>query len=189
MGPKITVDSATMMNKALELIEAHHLFGFGFDDIGVVVHPQSVVHALAELVDGSVVMQAAFPDMRIPIAAALTHPDRIAPAPATLDLTEVGSLTFEPLDSSRFPAVELGYEVGRRGETFPTVFNAANEVAVEAFLNERIAFTDIVEVVRAGVEQHSSSPVTDVDVVLEADADARAVAGERVDSIGKVGTA
>ena len=186
MGPKITVDSATMMNKALELIEAHHLFDFDYDDIDVVVHPQSIVHAMAELVDGSLVMQAAWPDMRIPIAAALSHPERVGPPPATLDLTDVATLTFEPLDRTRFPAVDLGYEVGRRGGTFPAVFNAVNEVAVEAFLDGVIGFTDIVELVGAGVAKHTFTPASDLDTLLEADREARAVAHEHLAAAGKV---
>ena len=180
MGPKITVDSATMMNKALELIEAHHLFDLAYDEVDVVVHPQSVVHAMAEFVDGSVVMQAAWPDMRIPIAAALTHPDRIGPPAATVDLTEVGSLTFEPLDSNRFPAVSLGYEVGRMGGTYAAAFNAANEVAVEAFLDERIAFTDVVGVVSDVVEGHQRREADSLDAVLEADGEGRAAARELI---------
>ena len=180
MGPKITVDSATMMNKALELMEAHHLFDLAYDDIDVVVHPQSVVHAMAEFVDGSLVMQAAWPDMRIPIASALTYPDRVGPAAATVDLTEVGSLTFEPLDPSRFPAVRLGYEVGRRGGTAPAVFNAANEVAVEAFLAERIAFTDIVAVVSDALERHDTREADSLEAVLDADSEARAAAHQRI---------
>ena len=186
MGPKITVDSATMMNKALELIEAHHLFDLAYDEVDVVVHPQSIVHAMAEFVDGSVVMQAAWPDMRIPIAAALTHPDRIGPAPATVDLTEVGSLTFEPLDPSRFPAVPLGYDVGRKGGTYTAVFNAANEVAVEAFLDERIAFTDVVAIVADVVERHEGRAADSLDSVLDADAEGRAAARDLIVERGRV---
>jgi len=186
MGPKITVDSATMMNKALELIEAHHLFDLDYDDIGVVVHPQSVVHAMAEFVDGSLVMQAAWPDMRIPIASALAHPERFGPPPSTVDLAEVGSLMFEPLDAGRFPAVGLGYDVGRRGGTYPAVFNAANEVAVQAFLDERIAFTGIVEVVSDAVSRHDSTAADSLEAVLAADDEGRAIARELVTARGKV---
>jgi 1-deoxy-D-xylulose-5-phosphate reductoisomerase len=183
MGPKITVDSATMMNKALELIEAHHLFGFDYEHMDVVVHPQSVVHAGAELADGSLVLQAAHPDMRIPIAAALSYPERLGPPPATVDLADVGSLTFEPVDEQRFPAVGLGYEIGRRAGTYPAVFNAANEVAVAAFLDERIGFTDIVRVVADAIERHEGGSGSDLDGVLAADSEGREVARELVGAV------
>ncbi|HWC13419.1 MAG TPA: 1-deoxy-D-xylulose-5-phosphate reductoisomerase [Actinomycetota bacterium] len=176
MGPKITIDSATLMNKGLEVIEAHFLFDIDYDDIGVVVHPQSVVHAMAELVDGSLIMQAAPADMRIPIQAAVSHPDRLPSLGRRLDPRSLGSLTFEPLDAVRFPAVVLAYEVGRRGGTFPAVMNAANEVAVAAFLEGNLSFPGIWETTAEVVERHESLDPTDLGDVLRADAWARAEA-------------
>jgi 1-deoxy-D-xylulose-5-phosphate reductoisomerase len=152
MGRKITVDSATLMNKGLEVIEAHHLFGFSYDEIGVIVHPQSVVHGIVEFVDGSQILQAGPADMRIPIQAALEveHPVTFG----RLDLKDVAELTFEAVDHDRFPALELAYEAGRRGLTFPAVLNAANEVAVHAFLEGQLNFTALTGVVEATIEAH-----------------------------------
>jgi 1-deoxy-D-xylulose-5-phosphate reductoisomerase len=176
MGRKITIDSATMMNKGLEVIEAHFLFGLPYDKIDVLVHPQSVVHGMVELVDGSMLMQAATTDMRIPIAAALAHPQRFeAPAPR-VDLSSVGTLTFEPVDEASFPAVKLAYETGRAGGTCPAVLNAANERAVEAFLNGRLPFTGIADTVKAVLDKHEVLPADDLDTVLEADRWARSEA-------------
>lgn len=186
MGPKVTIDSATMMNKGLEVIEAHFLFGFGPDEIEVVVHPQSLVHAMVELVDASFVMQVAPPDMRIPIQAALTAPGRV-PSPATpLDPRELGPLTFEALDGARFPAVALAYDALRAGRTFPAALNAANEVAVEAFLDQRLAFDGIARVVKEVVGSHEPSDATELDGVLDADERARVAAH---DEIGRIGAA
>src|SRR5262249_46452590 len=134
MGPKITVDSSTLMNKGLETIEAHGLFGVPYDAIEVVVHPQSIVHSLVEFIDGSVGAQLGPPDMRLPIWIALHAPERVAADFGRLDLTRVGTLEFEPVDHQRFPGVRLALDAGRRGGTFPAILNAANEVAVEAFL-------------------------------------------------------
>jgi 1-deoxy-D-xylulose-5-phosphate reductoisomerase len=180
MGPKITVDSATLMNKGLEVIEAHFLFGMPYERIEVMVHPQSIVHGMVVLTDGSVVMQAAPPDMRIPIAAALGAPDRYGPAPATLDLVAVGALTFEEVDHGRFPSLALAFDAGREGRSYPAVLNAANEEAVAAFLGGRIGFTDIPRVVGEALEAHEPHDVTDVDAVMEADTWARARAGELI---------
>ena len=180
MGQKITIDSATLMNKGLEVIEAHYLFDFDYDHIDVVVHPQSVVHALVELVDGTFVMQAAAADMRIPIQAALSAPDRLPFEGEGLDPTRLGELTFEPVDHDRFPAVDLAYEVGRRGGTYPAALNAANEVAVRAFLDGTLGFIEIVGVVRAVVERHESGDAAVLDDVLAADRWARAEARAQI---------
>ena len=176
MGPKVTIDSATLMNKGLEVIEAHHLFGFGYDDIGVVVHPQSVVHAAVRCADGTMVMQAAPPDMRLPIQSALTWPFPAAGHVATIDLAEVGRMTFEQVDRSRFPSLDLAYDAGRRGATFPAALNAANEVAVEAFLARKIAFSDIPATVETVLASHEPGDGLSLEGVLDADADARATA-------------
>ena len=176
MGPKITIDSATLMNKGLEVIEAHFLFGFSYDQIDVVVHPQSVVHGIACFIDGSVLQQAGPADMRIPIQAALSYPDRIEMGGARLDLPAVGSLEFEPVDHQRFPALGLAYEVGRKGATFPAVLNAANEVAVKAFLGGMLSFTGITRVIEETLSSHEPLDATELDAVLEADAWARSEA-------------
>jgi 1-deoxy-D-xylulose-5-phosphate reductoisomerase len=180
MGPKITIDCATMMNKGLEVIEAHHLFGLPYDRIRVAVHPQSVVHGIIELRDGSVLMQAAVPDMRIPIQAALGAPARFESFVAGLDFTTARVLEFEPVDAARFPALELAYTVGRAGRSFPAVLNAANEVAVRAFVDRAIGFTDIVAVAQGVLDAHEPVDVDALDVVLGVDAWARRAAGELV---------
>lgn len=176
MGPKITIDSATMMNKGFEVIEAHFLFDVDYDDIRVVVHPQSVVHAMAELIDGSLMMQAAPTDMRIPIQAALSHPERIAFDGPRLDPGDLDALTFEPLDDARFPAVGLAYDVGKRGGTYPAVMNAANEIAVAAFLDGHLSFPGIWDTTGEVVERHESLDASVLDDVLAADGWARAEA-------------
>lgn len=176
MGPKITIDSATMMNKGFEIIEAHFLFDFDYDRIDVVVHPQSIVHALVELVDASMLMQAAPTDMRIPIQAALASPARLPSEVERLDLTRLDDLVFEPLDNARFPAVDLAYETGRRGSTYPAVMNAANEIAVQAFLDGHLPFTAIVPITREVVERHEGRDASILDEVLFADEWARAEA-------------
>ena len=179
MGPRITVDSATLMNKAFEVIEAHHLFDVGYEQIDVVVHPQSVVHSLVEYVDGSVKAQLGDPDMRVPIQYAITYPDR-APAPiAPLDLT-TGPLTFEAPDHKTFPCLDLGYEAGRRGGSAPAVLNAADEEAVAAFLAERIGFTDIWRIVSAALENVPQVGIASVDDVLAVDRQTRMVVRELV---------
>lgn len=180
MGPKITVDCATLVNKGLEVIEAHFLFGFDYDDIDVVVHPQSVVHAMAQLVDGSFVMQAAPTDMRIPIQAALSHPERIEGAYASLEPHKLGELTFEPLDRTRFPAVDIAYEAGRRAGTWPAALNAANEVAVQAFLGGGLGFESITRVVEKVVDTHEPGDDATLESVLDADERARRVARDLI---------
>jgi 1-deoxy-D-xylulose-5-phosphate reductoisomerase len=154
MGPKITIDSATLMNKSLEVIEAHHLFGLEADQIEVIIHPESTVHSLVEFVDGSVVAQLGPPDMRLPIQYALTYPER-RPAPwPRLDLEALGRLHFEPPDRRRFPALDLGFEVVRRGGSLGAALSGADEAAVGAFLDGRILFTDIVPLVRRVLDAH-----------------------------------
>lgn len=180
MGPKITIDSATLMNKGLELIEARWLFGAAPDQLDVVVHPQSIVHSLIELRDGSVLAQLGLPDMRIPIAVALAHPERLPLDLPRLDLAKVGRLDFEAPDRSRFPAIDLAYAALRGDEAAPAVLNAANEVAVAAFLAGRIAFGAIASVCAAVLDRHlaraTQAPLADLENVLEADAWARAEA-------------
>jgi 1-deoxy-D-xylulose-5-phosphate reductoisomerase len=157
MGPVITLNSATLVNKGLELIEAHWLFGVDFDDIDVVVHPQSIVHSMVTYVDGTTVAVASPPDMRLPIALALAWPDRVPHAAAPIDWTTAATWTFEPLDNGTFPAVELAREVGRVGRTAPAVFNAANEEAVAAFAAGRLGFLGIVDTIAEVVGEHSVS--------------------------------
>jgi 1-deoxy-D-xylulose-5-phosphate reductoisomerase len=183
MGPKITVDCATLMNKGLEMIEAHHLFDLPYDSIDVVVHAQSAVHGIVELKDGSMLMQAAPTDMKIPLQAALSDPDMLDAPVAPLDLTDASPLTFEPLDVNRFPSVQLAARAGRAGKTFPAALNAANEEAVEAFLEGRVAFTDISRVVDEVLTQHEPLDATIEENVFEADAQARRLAREVIDRL------
>jgi 1-deoxy-D-xylulose-5-phosphate reductoisomerase len=176
MGRKITIDSATLMNKGLEVIEAHFLFGFTYDEIEVVIHPQGIVHAMAEAVDGSLLAHAAMPDMRLPIQLALGWPDRLGAPAGRVDW--VGrSLTFEAPDTATFRCLSLAYDAGRRGGTYPAVMNAANEVAVHAFLDERVGFLEIPEIVEGALSDHEGIDPT-LEGVLEADAWARRRAGE-----------
>jgi 1-deoxy-D-xylulose-5-phosphate reductoisomerase len=174
MGPKITVDSATLANKALEVIEAHHLFGLGYDAIDVVVHPQSIVHAFTEFVDGSVLAQVGFPTMELPILYALTYPDRVADNTVSgFDPIEAGPLTFEELRRADFPTFVLGVEAGKMGGTAPSVFNAANEVAVESFLAGRIGFGRVPAVIETVLGSHDVRAADTLTAVLEADRWAR----------------
>lgn len=170
MGRKISVDSATMMNKGLEVIEAHWLFGAAPDLIQVVVHPQSVIHSMVEYADGSVLAQLGNPDMRTPIAHALAYPDRIESGVAPLDLCAIGQLNFEAPDYVRFPCLDLAYEALREGGSAPALLNAANEVAVAAFLNHEIPFLAIPRVIRRVLERAERIAVSTLDAVLEADA-------------------
>ena len=177
MGAKITVDSATLANKALEVIEAHFLFGLPYDAIEVVVHPQSIIHAFVEFADGSVLAQMGFPTMELPILYALTHPGRLADAGARrFDPVAAGGLTFEPVRPEAFRAFALGVAAGRRGGTFPAAFNAANEVAVAAFLDGRITFGRIAEVIERVLDHHPDGPARDLATVRAADSAARAAA-------------
>ena len=176
MGRKISVDSATMMNKALEIIEAHWLFGAPASAIDVLVHPQSVVHSMVEYADGSVIAQLGNPDMRTPIAQALAHPGRIDAGVAPLDLGKLGSLTFESPDFDRFRALALAYDVLAAGGTAPAIFNAANEVAVGAFLDGNLPFPRITDVIEATLERFAAAPIATLADVLAADATARRLA-------------
>jgi len=179
MGKKITVDSATLVNKALEVIEAHFLFGLPYEAVEVVVHPQSVVHAFVEFVDGSVLAQVGFPTMELPILYALTHPDRVPDTGARrFDPVAAGTLTFEPVDAALYPAYGLGRAAAGAGGTAPTAFNAANEVAVELFLGGRIRFGRIAETVARVLDGHRATDAGSLEAVLAADTDARRLARE-----------
>ena len=183
MGPKITVDSSTLMNKGLEVIEAHLLFGVAYDQIEVVVHPQSVVHSMAEMTDGATIAQLSMPDMRLPIGYALTYPERMAAAFGAIDWSALGRLDFEVPDSEAFPCLALSYEAGRRGGTAPACLNGANEVAVEGFLRHRLRWVDIPAVVEYAMGRHAASEPRDLADVLAADAEGRALALECVSQL------
>jgi 1-deoxy-D-xylulose-5-phosphate reductoisomerase len=181
MGAKITVDCATLANKALELIEAHYLFGLPYDALEVVVHPQSVVHAFTEFCDGSVLAQLGFPSMELPILYALTHPERLPDSGIRrFDPVAAGPLTFEPVRTEVFPALQSGIAAGRAGGTAPAVFNAANEVAVAAFLEGAIPFGRISETIELTLDSHDPVPATSVEAVRQADRWARETAGRSV---------
>ncbi len=176
MGAKITIDSATLMNKGLEVIEAHWLFGFSADEISIVVHPESVVHSMIEMIDGSVIAQMGVTDMRHAIQYALTYPERCPSELAPLDLAKLSSLHFEEPDLDRFPCVSLAYRALKTGGTLPAAMNAANEEAVHAFIDERISLSDIPLIIRAIMDDHKASPVKVLDDVLNADRSARQLA-------------
>lgn len=169
MGEKITIDSATLMNKGLEVIEAHWLFGFDADRISVIVHPQSVIHSMVEMVDGSVIAQLGVTDMKHPIQYALTYPDRTENCLEPLDLAAVSGLTFEEPDIERFPCLGLAYRALRTGGTMPAVLNAANEVAVRAFLDGRIGLTEIAALNQSVMDDHEAGPADSFEAVLAAD--------------------
>ena len=187
MGRKITVDSATMMNKGLEVIEARWLFGVNAEQVEVVVHPQSIVHSMVEFVDGSVIAQLGIPDMRIPISYALNYPERLANTLPQLDLIQIGTLTFEPPDLNRFPCLRLGFEAIRACGTLPAVLNAANETTVEAFLQEKIHFLDIPTVIEETLQRHDARPIFDgdIEVILDADRWARETATSIINCRGQ----
>ncbi|MGH7467754.1 MAG: 1-deoxy-D-xylulose-5-phosphate reductoisomerase [Longimicrobiales bacterium] len=179
MGAKITIDSATLANKALEVIEAHFLFGLPYDRIDAVVHPQSIIHSMVEFLDGSVLAQLGFPTMEMPILYALTHPERWADDGArSFDPVAAQSLTFEAVDRARFPAFVLGVAAGRTGGTMPAVFNAANEVAVASFLAGDLPFTGIAAVIETALATHRPAAVDCLETVLAADREARDIAHE-----------
>jgi len=180
MGDKITVDSATLMNKGLEVIEAHHLFGLGYDRIEVVVHPQSIVHGMARMRDGALIAHAGLPDMRVPISWALTYPDRAPLAATRLDLSAPLSLEFEPPDLERFPCLALARRAGEAGGVAACALNAANEVAVESFLADAIGFVRIPAVVERVVDAVGAEPVESLDHLLATDQRARALAAEAI---------
>ena len=185
MGAKITIDSATLMNKGLEVIEAHWLFGFTADQIDIVVHPESIVHSMIELVDGSVIAQMGVTDMRHAIQYALTFPDRQASELPALDLTTLSALHFEPPDPDRFPCLALAYRALRAGGTLPAAMNAANEEAVQAFIDERISLTDIPLIIEAVMDGHQTQPATKLTTVLAADGSARLAAAVEIQKLPK----
>ena len=180
MGPKITVDSATLANKGLELIEAHYLFGLPYERIEVVVHPSSVVHSLVRFRDGAALAHLGYPDMRVPISYALTYPERRATSMPALDFSAGFTLEFEPPDAERFPLLPLAREAGERGGTYPCAFNAANEVAVAAFLDGRIGFLEIAPLVEDALAEVEGAPARDVPELVEVDAGARRLAEGRL---------
>jgi 1-deoxy-D-xylulose-5-phosphate reductoisomerase len=182
MGPKITVDSATLMNKGFEVIEAHFLFGLEYSQIDVVIHPESVIHSMAEFKDGSMMAQLSRPDMRLPIQLALAHPDRLSTGIGPLNLAATGSLTFEAVDRDAFPALDLAYRAGQLGATYPAVMNAANEVTVRAFLESTIPLTDIAGLTAQVVEEHEPASVVSAVSLERADGWARRRAAELIES-------
>ena len=181
MGPKITIDSSTLMNKGLEVIEAHELFGVSYDRIEVVVHPQSVVHSMVELTDGATIAQLSMPDMRLPIAYALAYPERVGTSFGRIDWSTLSRLDFEPPDPEAFPCLGLAYQAGRAGGLAPATLNAANEVAVAAFLAGLIPWTAIPEVLKAVLDRHDGGHADSVDDVIDADRRARAAASAVID--------
>ena len=184
MGPKITIDSSTLMNKGLEVIEAHELFGVTYDQIEVVVHPQSIVHSMVTYCDGATVAQLSKPDMRLCIGYALAYPDRLDLAYGAIDWAELDRLDFEPPDRDAFGCIDLAYEAGRASETAPAWLNAANEIAVQAFLDGRIRWVDIVRVLEEALGLWPGDTADDVEAVLAADRDARRVAAGLVEERG-----
>jgi len=180
MGAKITIDSATLMNKGLEVIEAHHLFGIAYDDIDVVVHPQSIVHGMVRYRDGALLAHVGYPDMRVPISWALTYPERAATPVPTLDLTAPLRLDFEPPDVATFRCLALACAAGREGGTAPCVLNAANEAAVASFLDGRIGFLDIAALVERALDEVAAEPLASLGQLEEADARARAAVRDAV---------
>jgi 1-deoxy-D-xylulose-5-phosphate reductoisomerase len=180
MGGKITIDSATLMNKGLELIEAHHLFGTPYEQIDIVVHPQSIIHSLIQLCDGATLAHLGYPDMRVPISYALHHPERVDVPVRPLDLVALGSLTFEPVDEETFSCVRIARDAARAGGTATCTMNAANEIAVHAFLGGRLRFLDIAAVIEETLAELPSRPVHSFEALGEADAEARRLAGELV---------
>jgi 1-deoxy-D-xylulose-5-phosphate reductoisomerase len=180
MGPKITIDSATMVNKGLEIIEATTLFSLPTEKVKVVIHPQSIVHSMVEFIDSSVIAQLSNPDMRLPITYALFWPERVESDYGRLDFDTLASLTFEKPDFNRFPALKLAYSVAKTGGTAPAVFNAANEVAVDAFLKGFVRFTEITDIIKDAVSKIAVVSNPKLDDILQADSEARKIAEERV---------
>jgi len=182
MGPKITVDSSTLMNKGLEVIEAHELFGFSYSKIDVVVHPQSIVHSMVEFIDGATIAQLSLPDMRLCIGYAISFPQRLPQAFGQINWQDLQSLDFEEPDWEAFPCLGLAFAAGREGETAPAALNAANEVAVQAFLDGKIRWLDISAVIEAALDKHDNIPATEVEDILDADRQSRLVASEIIES-------
>ena len=180
MGPKITIDSATMVNKGLEIIEATTLFSLPTEKVKVVIHPQSIVHSMVEFIDSSIIAQLSNPDMRLPITYALFWPERVESDYGRLDFDTLASLTFEKPDFNRFPALKLAYSVAKTGGTAPAVFNAANEVAVDAFLKGSVRFTEITDIIKDAVSKIAVVSNPKLDDILQADSEARKIAEERV---------
>ncbi|RZV44148.1 MAG: 1-deoxy-D-xylulose-5-phosphate reductoisomerase [Acidimicrobiales bacterium] len=180
MGPKITIDSSTLMNKGLEVIEAHELYGIDYDDIDVVVHPQSIVHSMVAYRDGATIAQLSEPDMRLCIGYALAYPDRLDMAFGEMDWTEAATLSFEPPDRQAFPCLDLAYQAGRRGGTAPAWISATNEIAVDAFLEGLMPWTGIAEVNEELLELHDGGAAESLDAVLDADTRARAAARQKI---------
>ena len=183
MGPKVTIDSATLMNKGLEILEAHHLFNLDIEKIEVVIHRQSIVHSLVEMVDGSVLAQLGVPDMKIPIQYALTYPERSPSSVSFLDILDVRSLTFEPVDTKKFPSLELARIAGRKSRTYPVALNASNEEAVNAFLSGWIGFTQIPAVVERVLENHKPLEGITYEEIIEADSIARDAAAMEIEKL------
>lgn len=181
MGPKITIDSSTLMNKGFELIEAHHLFDISFDQLKVVVHPQSIIHSMVTFTDGAVMAQCGLPDMELPIQYALTYPKRSPISAPRLDLATIGSLTFYEPDYTRFPCLNLCIEAGRAGGTVPTVLNASNEIAVELFLNRKIAYVDIARIVAESCAAHTRLEAESLDLIVAVDRETRRIVREKYD--------
>ncbi|MGH9095334.1 MAG: 1-deoxy-D-xylulose-5-phosphate reductoisomerase, partial [Acidimicrobiales bacterium] len=181
MGPKITVDSSTLMNKGLEVIEAHELFGADYDAIDVVVHPQSIVHSMIETTDGATLAQLSLPDMRLPIGYALAYPERSTTPFGAIDWAALGRLDFEPPDRIGFPCLDLAYQAGRAGGTAPAFLNGANEIAVDAFLNHRVRWVDIAGVIASALDDYNPMVPTSVSDVLDADRAGRDLAQRAVD--------
>lgn len=181
MGAKITIDSATMMNKGLEVIEAHWLFGMPYDKIDVVLHHESIIHSMVEFTDSSVIAQLGTPDMRVPIQYALTYPERLEfPSEERLRLWEIGALHFEKMDEERYPCIRLSYEAGKAGGTMPTVLNAANEVAVAAFLNREISFLDIETYIETALTDHEVITNPTLEEIIEVDKLTRERVGSQI---------
>jgi 1-deoxy-D-xylulose-5-phosphate reductoisomerase len=180
MGKKITVDSATLMNKGLEVIEAHWLFDMPADKIKVLIHPQSIVHSMVEFVDGSLIGQMSIPDMRIPIQYALFYPERLATNNQSLNLTQIKTLSFFEPDQKKFPGLEICYQALEMGGTAPAVLSASNEIAVKAFLEEKISFADICEIVKKTLKKHEVVENPNLDDILNADRWAREEANRQI---------
>lgn len=178
MGAKITIDSATMVNKGLEVMEAHWLFGLSYDQIEVLIHPESIIHSFVEFVDYSIIAQMGLPDMRVPIQYALTYPNRLKTPSERLRLADIGKLHFRKMDFNRYPCVAMAYESGRKGGTMPTVYNAANEIAVERFLKRDISFLAIEHIIAEVMAKHETIAEPDLETIVASDAWARAAAAQ-----------
>lgn len=183
MGGKISIDSATLINKGLEVIEAHQLFGTPYKDVEVVIHPQSIIHAMISLSDGSSLAHLGYPDMKVPIAFALHWPERVKLELAPLNLEQLGALTFEAVDNETFPCLRLALAAGREGGTAPCVLNAANEVAVDAFLNRRCGFLQIAELIEATLEDSEIVQSYSFETLIDTDRAARAIATEHLGTL------